>query len=988
MRPGQYLLLLPLIALLASPLLAAATSIEDLEALTDQKHYAEARAGAMEMLGDLRRTGIKPGQDVARIFKVLIRCAFEAGGHFSDEENLLIDEVTKKVEATCGPESLCFAKVILNRANLLGYEGRFSEGTELAGRSLAIQEKLLGPLHPDLWEPLYEMKLEMGRLGRDAEVILYARRQVELWEAQPGPPTTHLAGSLLQLAEAYLTIRDYPKALEAARRSLRIRERVDGPENVRVGFCLDGLAEIYRSLGDYSRARSLSERAVRIWEREPGPEDGTFAAGLVGLALALSGLGEHEAAEQTARRALQIGERINGPDGWKTPFYLRGLAEVLSRSPDPAPARGLWERILAIQEKSFGPGHRNLVDTLSQLARLEYATGDFEAAAGHALRAESIGRDRFLDVSRLLSEREALVYQDVQSLQTKISLSILALGKQAGSAAGVEAIWSQMIGSRALVLDEMGFRHRLLAEGGSSEVENLRAELARASERLSAATLQGRGSHSVAEHQAVIARLEENRERVERSLAERSAEFRQRMAATRAGLPEVKASLPSGAALVAFFRYSLLPPPAAGKQVDAAPAPEVPSYLALVLRGGDGEPVAIPLGPADPIDASIRRWKQAMEPPRSQLSGRWEGRYREVARSVRKHLWDPLAGSLRGAGQVFIVPDGAIHLVSFYSLPVDGGGYLVESGPLIHYLSTERDLVRRQPASSSGGSRLLALGGPDFDASAETLRQETAPLTAGAGTPGLPVPRAIFRSAPPECRDFGSLRFGNLPDAAREISEIGSLWPSAAARPAATNATVSLSGRQATETAFKVMAPAFDIVHVATHGFFLQDRCLPPRSDSSRGFNKAALPHEDSPMLLSGLAFAGANHRRMADPGADDGILTAEEIAVLDLSHVQWAVLSGCETGLGRVQDGEGVMGLRRAFELAGAETLIMSLWKVEDASTREWMHELYEQRLHGRSTPEAIREASLSLLQARRAQGRSTHPFYWGAFVAAGSWQ
>ncbi len=141
-------------------------------------------------------------------------------------------------------------------------------------------------------------------------------------------------------------------------------------------------------------------------------------------------------------------------------------------------------------------------------------------------------------------------------------------------------------------------------------------------------------------------------------------------------------------------------------------------------------------------------------------------------------------------------------------------------------------------------------------------------------------------------------------------------------------------------------------------------------------------------MLLSGLAFAGANRRRLADPGADDGILTAEEIAVLDLSHVQWAVLSGCETGLGRVQDGEGVMGLRRAFELAGAETLIMSLWKVEDASTREWMHELYEQRLHGRSTPEAIREASLSLLQARLAQGRSTHPFYWGAFVAAGGWR
>jgi CHAT domain-containing protein len=99
-------------------------------------------------------------------------------------------------------------------------------------------------------------------------------------------------------------------------------------------------------------------------------------------------------------------------------------------------------------------------------------------------------------------------------------------------------------------------------------------------------------------------------------------------------------------------------------------------------------------------------------------------------------------------------------------------------------------------------------------------------------------------------------------------------------------------------------------------------------------------------------------------------------------------VLSACETGVGKVQAGEGVLGLRRAFEVAGAGTLIMSLWSVEDESAREWMKNLYAARLGGSSTAEAVRAASLKVIEARRRAGRSTHPAFWGAFVAAGDWR
>jgi len=137
------------------------------------------------------------------------------------------------------------------------------------------------------------------------------------------------------------------------------------------------------------------------------------------------------------------------------------------------------------------------------------------------------------------------------------------------------------------------------------------------------------------------------------------------------------------------------------------------------------------------------------------------------------------------------------------------------------------------------------------------------------------------------------------------------------------------------------------------------------------------------------LAFAGANRRSAARSGEDDGILTAEEVAALNLEGVEWAVLSACDTGRGQIQDGEGVFGLRRAFQVAGVHTVIMSLWSVEDEATREWMQSLYEARLReGLTTADAVRQASLEMLKARRAKRVSTHPFYWAAFVAAGDWR
>jgi CHAT domain-containing protein len=201
-----------------------------------------------------------------------------------------------------------------------------------------------------------------------------------------------------------------------------------------------------------------------------------------------------------------------------------------------------------------------------------------------------------------------------------------------------------------------------------------------------------------------------------------------------------------------------------------------------------------------------------------------------------------------------------------------------------------------------------------------------------------------------------------------------------------------LVGRGASEAAFKRDAPGHRVLHVATHGFFLNGACeSAPGTRGVGGLSSTAATARpvENPLLLSGLALAGANRRASASPNEDDGILTAEEVASLNLEGVEWAVLSACDTGVGEIKAGEGVFGLRRAFQVAGARTVIMSLWSVDDQATRTWMRALYEGRFQRKlSTAAAVHAASLSLLRERRAKGQSTHPFYWAAFIAAGDWR
>jgi CHAT domain-containing protein len=217
-----------------------------------------------------------------------------------------------------------------------------------------------------------------------------------------------------------------------------------------------------------------------------------------------------------------------------------------------------------------------------------------------------------------------------------------------------------------------------------------------------------------------------------------------------------------------------------------------------------------------------------------------------------------------------------------------------------------------------------------------------------------------------------------LPGTADEAKALKAMLPGASV----------VTESRATESALKEITPPA-ILHIATHGFFLEDVFISSSQTSSRGLIiRGDQPNEPfapemvigNPLLRSGLAMAGANLHRS---DGDDGILTALEVAGLNLWGTKLVVLSACDTGVGSVRNGEGIYGLRRALVLAGSETQVMSLWPVNDEGTRDLMIGYYKGLQAGQGRGEALRQIQLSMLKSNDRK----HPYYWASFIQSGEW-
>jgi CHAT domain-containing protein len=465
--------------------------------------------------------------------------------------------------------------------------------------------------------------------------------------------------------------------------------------------------------------------------------------------------------------------------------------------------------------------------------------------------------------------------------------------------------------------------------------------------KLADLVLHGPGKVSLADHLQQIMALSEQRDALENEIGKRSAGYYQ--SPTAVTLNAVKAALPSDAALVEYAVYRPYDPK---QPLESDTDFGEPRYVAYVITGGEVR--STDLGDTKTIDAAIATLRRALRDPESR-------NIKEASRAVDQKIMRPvraLTGTLR---HLLIAPDGQLDLIPFEALVDENGRYLVERY-LFTYLSTGRDLLRMQaPRPSKAG--VMVVADPDFG-------EPGSPARSGAATNRVqPVTRTISRG------NDSDVYFAPLDGTKLEAQAIQSLFPKAHV----------LSGAHATKAALlKLEAPS--ILHIATHGFFLEDRQAESdskSSDDTRGGSANAKDKDEdpeNPLLRAGLALTGANLKRH---GGDNGILTALEAANLNLWGTKLVTLSACDTGIGEVRVGEGVYGLRRAFVLSGAESLVMSLWPVSDYVTRQMIATYYTGLKNGRGRGEALRQAELSMLKRK---GRE-HPFYWASFIESGEW-
>ncbi len=418
-------------------------------------------------------------------------------------------------------------------------------------------------------------------------------------------------------------------------------------------------------------------------------------------------------------------------------------------------------------------------------------------------------------------------------------------------------------------------------------------------------------------------------------------------------LAAVQSAIPSDAALLEFAIYEPFDPKVQAEGEDYDP----PHYVVYVITN-QGDVRWKDLGLAKEIDAAVDAFRQALrDPHRSDEI--------QLSRALAEKVLQPVRPLLAGAKHLLISPDGKLNLVPFEALLDEKNLYAVESYS-ISYLSTGRDLLRMQvPRNSKSGPVLFAdpfFGDPD------TIQM------AKAGQPKIKSGRSLTaRRSVTTAADLSAMYFAPLTGTAQEASSIHSLFPQA----------MVLTGQRATKIALKEMeAPS--ILHIATHGFFLQQSASSSSQNGdslpSHGQISLGQPELENPLLRSGLAFAGANLNKGR---SEEGVLTALEASNLNLWGTKLVTLSACDTEVGEVKTGEGVYGLRRAFFLAGTESLVMSLWPVSDNVTRELMTEYYSGLKRGLGRGEALRQAQLGMLKRKGRQ----HPFYWASFVESGEW-
>ena len=753
-----------------------------------------------------------------------------------------------------------------------------------------------------------------------------------------------------------------------------LRESTDPPEAELAAVSVS-LGNAAAAMGRFDDAEAHYERARAVYERAaPNVRSVTLLLDQAQCALRA---GRAEDAETLIARATAHAATLNGDQS-----LIVARAEILgagARHMLLRPEEGLELVRAALARLTVAPGASEAMQLWGRQveARLLTTLGRRAEALPSFLAASRLARELIVRKAGGLSESERLA----QLTGPRLALDAYVSAALAENAADPD-LAVEVLAWKGLVLRTVRSERAALRREGSPEVRDSLARLLESERRLSgdagsSASAPGTPPPSAAATRAAF----EERERLERALAAAAS-----APIESAPTPDaLTASLGPAEALIDYFVYDHLDP--------ASPRPVVaadPRLAAVVYRGGR-RPAVFALGGVEvarrAVDAHVRlSARSAASDPASLALAR------SAADAARAAVFAPLSEAVEGATTLYLAPDSFLATLPFETLPAGARDRVLLEDHVIVYLQSAADhLGRIEPSAAVS---VLLVGDVDF------------------GDPPAPGPGPARREdgafeASADAAKSGSaesrrtLFEGVLRPCPGSRGEIDGITESFLSSGTGRDAFVRLSGAAATKEAFLAAATGRRVIHLATHGIFRGAE--PGRSASSRAVGKSATGAGDvggrfgattrggwraptmldgaSPAMRSGVAFAGANRQALT---GKSGVWTASEAALADLSACDLIVVSGCDSGLGEPRIGESVLGLRRAFAIAGARASVTALWPVGDDAAAEVMRAFYAGYASGKlDAAAALRDAKLRLLaKDRTAASPYGRTGAWGAFV------
>ena len=868
--------------------------------------------------------GTKPAEMAAAMDHLAL--SYFAQGAF-DVAAPLFERALHVREMSLGTDHLDVARSLENLGLVYRARGVYKEAARLCDRALHIRETSLGALHPEVARSLNNRALIHQAQGEYAQAAPLAERALRIREKVLGAVHREVAASLNNLAAVHLAQGAYTQAASLLERALHIDEATLGAEHPEVALSLNNLAVVLQAQAAYVKAAPLLERALLIHEAALGTEHPALATFLDNLATLYRDQSKYADATALCKRALAIREvalRSEHPD---VATSLNNLAVLYQAGGTYAEAEPLLERALRMYVAAFGSEHPDSLATLHNLAILYWATGDL-ARALHYFKHAVAMRERLSELT-LATLPEARRRQFVQASQAETEILFSFHAHAAPNNAGALALaWTSILRRRGRVLAEAVREQTTIRDNGppglQSEIDALQA--------LRAELAMRRHSNPAATQKAELAALASKIAQSELELTRKIAPLRSETAPPT--IESIQVALPDRTVLVEFVRYRRFVPdgwPQRWREF---------RYIAYVLPR-DGSPQYVALGDAEPIEAAVTAALAALMNPASDtrdvrsMSDDPKGVAHDLLRALDELVFAPIRRHLGPANHFVLSLDAALHHVPFAALVDENGRYLVER-MLISYVTSGQDLLRtdaREPARA----KPLVVAAPSY-----------------------------------------SGRFAHLPGAASEADAIRKHFP---------DIEIHLGAYATKEKLTAARGPSF--VHIATHGFFrtarasASSRAIRCWYDDGDVLTTRSVPYSvddrveiEDALDDSGLVFAGEDDAQC--------ILTAREISNIDLRGTQLIVLSACETGMGEVHRSEGLYGLRRALVIAGAQTQVVSLWRIDDKATSELMDGYYSALRRGMGRTEALRHAQIQLLR----DGQHAHPFYWAAFLPIGNEQ